>query len=262
VFAGRVTWRDVPLADDGPSSTGEALPAELPGPPAHAAFRRAHVKLSDAVGFRTGEIASQVASRLWPLVAPPGSSSPPPEHIVLESGALVVWSRQGAAIAYHGTTESVIVRGLLEALDEFVAIRREAHALATRNSNQPTHRLAAGRKLIERVARLKLTADGPNGLALGRLMKDSSFEDVLDSLRTAAEFDQADQRRRADNQLQQILGLGVSIGLMFGFLGIFPQLKADAGLNGRQELAMLVLAAGLLLCWVPAWFVIRNRRNK
>ena len=101
----------------------------------------------------------------------------------------------------------MIVRGLLDALDEFVAIRREGYALATRNSSQPGQRLAAGRKLVERVARLKLTADGPNGLSLGRLMKDSSLEDVLDSLRTAAEFDQADQARRADNQLQSILGI-------------------------------------------------------
>jgi hypothetical protein len=99
-------------------------------------------------------------------------------------------------------------------------------------------------------------------LSLGRLMKDSSFEDVLESLRTAAEFDQADQARRADNQLQSILGVGVSVGLMFGFLQIFPQLKADAGLNSRKELAMRVLTAGLLLSWIPAWFVFRNRRSK
>ena len=262
VFAGKVTWRDMPLADNGPSTTGEAALDELPAPPAHAAFRRAHVKLSDAVAFRSGEIATQVANRLWPLVAPPGSTAPPAEHVVLESGALAVWSRQGAVLAYHGSTEAVIVRGLLDALDEFVAIRREAHALATRNSSQPSQRLAAGRKLIERVARLKLTADGPNGLTLGRLMKDSSFEDVLESLRIAAEFDQAEQARRSDNQLQSILGIGVSIGLMFGFVQIFPQLKADAGLNARKELATLVLVAGVLLSWIPAWFVFRNRRNK
>jgi hypothetical protein len=252
----------MPLADNGPSTTGEATLADIPAPPAHAAFRRAHIKLNDAVGLRGGEIATQVANRLWPMVAPPGSAAPPTEHVVLESGALVVWSRQGAVIAHHGSTEAVIVRGLLDALDEFVAIRREAHALATRNSSNPAQRLAAGRKLIERVARLKLTADGPNGLSLGRLMKDSSFEDVLESLRTAAEFDQADQARRADNQLQSILGVGVSVGLMFGFLQIFPQLKADAGLNSRKELAMRVLTAGLLLSWIPAWFVFRNRRSK
>ena len=262
VFASKVTWRDMPLADNGPSTTGEATLDDLPAPPAHAAFRRAHVKLSEAVAFRSGAIATQVANRLWPMVAPPGSTSPPADHVVLESGALVVWSRQGAVIAYHGSTEAVIVRGLLDALDEFVAVRREAHALATRNSNQPAQRLAAGRKLLERVARLKLTADGPNGLSLGRLMQDSSFEDVLESLRTAAEFDQAEQTRRADNQLQGIIGLGASIGLMFGFLQIFPQLKADSGLNDRTGLAVGLLIAGLALSLAPTVLVILNRRRK
>ena len=103
-------------------------------------------------------------------MAPPGSISPPPEHLVLESGALVVWSRQGAVVAYHGDAGAVIVRGLLDALDEFVAIRREAHVLATKSALTPRG-LSTGRKLIERVARLKLIADGPNGLALGRLMR-------------------------------------------------------------------------------------------
>ena len=262
VFAGRVTWRDMSLADNGPSTTGESTLDDLPGPPTHAAFRRAHVKLSDSVGFRGTEIASQVAGRLWPLVAPPGSITPPPEHLVLESGALVVWSRQGAVVAYHGDAGAVIVRGLLDALDEFVAIRREAHVLATKSSNHAAERLTTGRKLIERVARLKLIADGPNGLALGRLMRDSSFEDVLTSLRTAAEFDQAEQARRSDNQLQIILGLGASIGLMFAFLQIYPQLKADAGFNDRTSLANAVLVAGLLLSWIPFLFVLGNRRRR
>lgn len=261
VFASRVTWRDMPLADNGPSITGEAPLDELPKPPVQAAFRRAYVKLSDSVAFRGDEISAQVATRLWPLIAPPGSSVPPTEHVVLESGALVVWSRQGAVVAYRGDGDAVIVRGLLDALDEFVAIRREAHVLATRVTHGAAQRLATGRKLIERVARLKLTADGPNGLALGRLMRDSSFEDVLASLRTAAEYDHAEQTRRADDQLQVILGLGVSIGLVYGFLQIFPQVIADLGLNGTA-VARWVLPLGLGLALVPALLVVRNRTRQ
>lgn len=258
VFASKVTWRDMPLADNGPSTNGEASLDDLPRRPEQAAFRRAHVKLSDAVAFRSGEIASQVAARLWPLVAPPGSPAPPSEHVVLESGALVVWSRQGAVIAYHGDSGAVIVRGLLDALDEFVAIRREAHALATRPTQRTTERLATGRKLLERVARLKLTADGPNGLSLGRLMKDSSFEDVLESLRTAAEFDHAEQTRRSDDQLQVILGIGGSIGLMYAFLQIHSQAVADLGLNGTV-IGRWILPIGLALALIPALLVFRNR---
>ena len=123
-------------------------------------------------------------------------------------------------------------------------------------------RLATGRKLLERVARLKLTSDGPNGLSLGRLMKDSSFEDVLESLRTAAEFDHAEQNRRAADQFQVILGLGASIGLMFAFLQIFPQLKADAGLNEQPSRAAVLLIAGFLLSWVPFLFVLWNRPRR
>jgi hypothetical protein len=256
VFASRVTWRDMPLADNGPSTTGEAALDELPGPPVHAAFRRAHVKLSDAVAFRNPEICSQVADRLWPMVAPPGSATPPPEHVVLESGALVVWSRQGAVIAHHGSTEAVIVRGLLDALDEFVSIRREAHALATRSSTQPSHRLAAGRRLLERVARLKLTADGPNGLSLGRLMEDSSFEDVLSSLRTAAEFDQAEQTRRADDGLQVVLGIGLTIGLVWGFFQVWSSVSQRVG----SDVLAGIFGFGFSL--LPACLVLHNRRKK
>ena len=46
------------------------------------------------------------------------------------------------------------------------------------------------------------------------------------------------------------------------FLQIFPQLRADAGLNDRASLATLLLAAGLLLSWIPFGFVIGNRRTK
>lgn len=264
VFASRVTWRDMSLADGGPSVTGEAGLDELPRPPAQASFRRAHVRLSDAVAFRSGDIAAQVASRLWPLVAPPGAPAPPPDHVVLESGALVVWSRQGAVVAYHGDSEAVIVRGLLDALDEFVAIRREAHVLATRPAARPAQRLALGRKLLERVARLKLTADGPNGLSLGRLMRDSSFEDVLASLHTAAEFDHAEQTRRADDQLQVILGLGVSIGLLFAFLQALPELPqvaADTGIRWGP-LQGPVMSIGVVLALIPALLVFRNRARR
>jgi len=259
VFASKVAWRDMPLADNGPATTGEAPLDDLPAPPAHASFRRAHVKLSDAVTFRSGEIANQVANRLWPLVAPPGSNAPPPEHVVLESGALVVWSRQGAAIAHHGSTEAVIVRGLLDSLDEFVSIRREAHALATRNATQPAQRLSAGRRLLERVARLKLTADGPNGLSLGRLMKDSSFEDVLESLRTAAEFDQAEQNRRADDELQVVLGLGLTVGLVWGFLQIWPGLSQK--ISGPPW-KLIAGALGILFSLAPVALVFWNRSKR
>ncbi len=261
VFASRVTWRDMPLADDGPSTTGEAPLDVLPRAPVQAAFRRAHVKLSDSVAFRGAEISAQVAGRLWPLVAPPGSTVPPPDHVVLESGALVVWSRQGAVIAYHGDTDAVIVRGLLDGLDEFVAIRREAHALATRLTLPAAQRLSTGRKLVERVARLKLTADGPNGLSLGRLMRDSSFEDVIVSLRTAAEFDHAEQTRRADDQLQVVLGIGLTIGLVFAFLQIWPQVTADLGYNGTA-VAPWILPIGLTLSLIPALLVVSNRRRR
>jgi len=182
--------------------------------------------------------------------------------VVLESGALVAWSRQGAVIAYHGSAETVIVRGLLDALDEFVAIRREAHALATRNASQPAQRLAAGRKLVERVARLKLAADGPNGLSLGRLMKDSSFEDVLTSLRTAAEFDLAEQSRRGDDQLQTILGAGVTIGLVFAFFQIWPDVLGDLGFPETPWNLRVSVAIGVLLAFLPAFLVWMWKRKR
>jgi hypothetical protein len=262
VFGSRVTWRDMSLADNGPSTTGEATLDELPSPPAHAAFRRAHVKLSDAIGFQSGEIAAQVAHRLWPLIAPPGSSTPPADHLVLESGALVVWSRQGAVVAYHGDAGAVVVRGLLDALDEFVAIRREAHELATRSTHHFAQRLSTGRKLIERVARLKLTADGPNGLALGRLMRDSSFEDVLTALSTAAEFDQAEQARRGDDELQKILGFGLTIGLVFAFLQIWPEVIVHFGYPKTGFNLFISMLTGAFFSSIPALLVFRNRRRR
>jgi len=256
-FASQVTWRDMPLADNGPATTGEAALDTLPNPPVQAAFRRAYVRLSEAVAFRGGEIAGQVAVRLWPLIAPPGSTAPPPDHVVLESGALVLWSRQGAVVAFHGDGEAVLVRGLLDALDEFVAIRREAHALATKASLPAAERLSTGRKLIERVARLKLTADGPNGLSLGRLMRDSSFEDVLVSLRTAAEFDHAEQTRRADDELQIVLGIGLTLGLVFGFLQIARNVADTLGLGEAAD--PWIVPIGLVLSLFPALLVFRNR---
>jgi hypothetical protein len=179
--------------------------------------------------------------------------------VVLESGALVLWSRQGAVVANHGDSQAVMVRGLLDALDEFVAIRREAHALATRASLPAAERLSTGRKLIERVARLKLTADGPNGLSLGRLMRDSSFEDVLVSLRTAAEFDHAEQTRRADDRLQIVLGIGLTVGLLFSFLQIWPEVTESLHI---ETLTRFWFWVGLILSVLPGLFVLLNRKGR
>ena len=55
---------------------------------------------------------------------------------------------------------------------------------------------------------------------------------------------------------------GVSAGLMFAFLQIFPQLKADAGLNEQPSRAAVFLIAGFLLSWVPFLFVLWNRPRR
>jgi len=112
------------------------------------------------------------------------------------------------------------------------------------------------------VARLKLIADGPNGLALGRLMKDSSFEDVLTSLSTAAEFDQAEQTRRGDDWLQMILGAGITIGLIFAFLQIWREVIVDLGFADSLATRRVFLAVGLGLSLLPAALVIWNRRRR
>ena len=122
--------------------------------------------------------------------------------------------------------------------------------------------MSTGRKLIERVARLKLTADGPNGLALGRLMRDSSFEDVLARSAPRRSSIRPSRPGGRDDELQMILGFGLTIGLVFAFLQIWPEVIVHFGYPKTGSNLFISMLIGAFFSSIPALLVFRNRRRR
>ncbi len=262
VFAGRVSWEDLPLDDGDETLKGSAWAGNLDGQWLQPnAFRLGYVVLEDT-DLTGATIAQQVGRRLWALLEPPGVLSVPVDfverHLIVRHDQLVIWSRCGLVIAHaRGAVDSSgPVSDLQQHVRELVDVIRALRALSAERtkSTQPESRIQAGRTLLQRVAGIKLAAAAPAGLPLRRLLDAMRFDEVLSSLHALDLQDYAAADRRRDNRLQVILAAFATLAITFNILDIYPP-------NLVEFDRLLFRVGGAVLALTPLILVWYNRRH-
>ena len=183
-------------------------------------LRFASVSICDSILTTDRHIATSIGKTIWLALADEGITSVPDDfvsrHLWFDNTSVIVWSRDGIAIASKSQDASNKLESSMKELADFI---RSADSIA--NSYDSEKALSEGRELLKRIIRLQLQASDPHNSALRRLMDATRIDAVVATVTSLNKehFDEAEESKQSerDIRLQRILAWGTGIGLLFAW---------------------------------------------